>query len=506
MGSSCSLCDSLAMPTTTHTFVETRGFTAHVAQCGNGPPLFLLHGWPEFWATWEPMFERLGDNYRLIAPDFRGFGESGNPTPGRTDQAGADVLADDIAALMDKLGVARAGFVGHDVGGALMQPLARNAAERLAGLFFFDFVYPGIGPRMAEPARLNNIWYQSFHQMPMAPALVGASRDTCKAYIGHFLRHWAWRKDAFHDVIDIFVDNFLKPGNLSNIAAQTAVIAIVAIGQHLVILTRGIDLSVGSVVALAGLGAAMVAKGGLESRFAVGAEAEAQGWGWPAALLASCLIGTACGWLQGQAITRLKVPPFVVTLGGMSAFRGLALYMAGGGPISGFDEAYRWWGQGYVGPVPVPVIIFLAFAVLAHFVLTSTRYGRSVYAVGGNPEAARLSGLDVDRITTSVYVIIGFMAGLGGFVLSARLNSAEAVAGLTYELTVIASVVIGGTSLFGGIGTIFGTVVGTLLIGVVLNGLVLNNVSSYVQQVIIGVIIVLAVAFDTFAKSRRRRA
>jgi inositol transport system permease protein len=141
-----------------------------------------------------------------------------------------------------------------------------------------------------------------------------------------------------------------------------------------------------------------------------------------------------------------------------------------------------------------------------HFILTSTRYGRSVYRVGGNPEAARLSGLDVDRITTSVYVIIGFMAGLGGFVLSARLNSAEAVAGLTYELTVIASVVIGGTSLFGGIGTIFGTVVGTLLIGVLLNGLVLNNVSSYIQQIIIGVIIVLAVAFDTFAKSRRKRA
>ena len=184
----------------------------------------------------------------------------------------------------------------------------------------------------------------------------------------------------------------------------------------------------------------------MESRFAVGTEAEAHGWGWPLALLAACAIGTACGWLQGVAITRLKVPPFVVTLGGMSAFRGLALYMAGGGPISGFDEAYRWWGQGYVGPVPVPVIIFLALAVVAHVVLTSTRYGRSVYAVGGNPEAARLSGLDVDRITTSVYVIIGFMAGLGGFVLSARLNSAEAVAGLTYELTVIASVVIGGTS------------------------------------------------------------
>ena len=139
-------------------------------------------------------------------------------------------------------------------------------------------------------------------------------------------------------------------------------------------------------------------------------------------------------------------------------------------------------------------------------VLRYTRFGRNVYAVGGNPEAARLSGLNVDRITLSVYVIIGFMAGLGGFVLSARLNSAEAVAGLTYELTVIAGVVIGGTSLFGGVGTIFGTVIGTMLIGVLLNGLVLNNVSSYVQQIIIGVIIVLAVAFDTFAKSKRKRA
>lgn len=304
----------------------------------------------------------------------------------------------------------------------------------------------------------------------------------------------------------ILEPRFLKPLNLFNVMRQVSIYGLLAIGMTFVILTRGIDLSVGSLVALAGLAAAVVAKGGLESRFAVGAEAEAHGYGWPLALLTALAVGTAAGWLQGLAITKLKVPPFVVTLGGMSAFRGLALYMAGGGPISGFDEAYRWWGQGYVGPVPVPVIIFLGFAALAHVVLTSTRYGRSIYCIGGNPEAARLSGLDVDRLTCSVYVIIGFMAGLGGFVLSARLNSAEAVAGLTYELTVIASVVIGGTSLFGGIGSIFGTVVGTVLIGVLLNGLVLNNVSSYVQQIVIGVIIVLAVAFDTFAKSRRRRA
>jgi inositol transport system permease protein len=200
------------------------------------------------------------------------------------------------------------------------------------------------------------------------------------------------------------------------------------------------------------------------------------------------------------------VPAFVVTLGGMSVFRGAALLFAAGGPISGFQPDFAWWGQGKIFSVPVPVIIFLTCAVIAHIVLSYTRYGRQVYAVGGNPEAARLAGVNVTAIIWSVYIIMGFFAGLGAFVLSARLNSAEAVAGTGYELTVIASVVIGGTSLFGGSGSIFGTVIGALLIGVLLNGLVLLNVNSYIQQIIIGVIIVLAVAFDTFAKSRRRRA
>ncbi len=307
-------------------------------------------------------------------------------------------------------------------------------------------------------------------------------------------------------VFALLEPRFLSPLNLFNVMRQVSIFGLLAIGMTFVILTRGIDLSVGSLLAFAGLVAAAVAKGGFESRFAVGTAAEALGYGWFLAMLAALAVGTLCGALQGLAITRLEVPPFVVTLGGMSAFRGAALLFAGGGPISGFDDGYRWWGQGYLGPIPVPVIIFAIAAIVAATVLRYTRFGRNVYAVGGNPEAARLSGLDVGRITLSVYVIIGFMAGLGGFVLSARLNSAEAVAGLTYELTVIAGVVIGGTSLFGGIGTIFGTVIGTLLIGVLLNGLVLNNVSSYVQQIIIGVIIVLAVAFDTFAKSRRRRA
>jgi inositol transport system permease protein len=303
---------------------------------------------------------------------------------------------------------------------------------------------------------------------------------------------------------------FFSMVNLLNVLRQVSIYGLLAVGMTFVILTAGIDLSVGSLLAFAGLAAAAVAKGGLANRFSVGLEQEAAGYGWGLALVAALAIGVAGGLIQGVAITRLKVPPFVVTLGGMSVFRGAALLFAGGGPISGFPRDYTWWGQGRIGPswlpVPIPVIIFAFFAIVAHIVLRYTRYGRNVYAVGGNPEAARLSGLNVPWIIASVYVIIGFFAGLGGFVLSARLNSAEAVAGLQYELTVIASVVIGGTSLFGGIGTIFGTVVGTILIGVLLNGLVLMNVSSYIQQIIIGVIIVLAVAFDTFAKSRRRRA
>ena len=301
----------------------------------------------------------------------------------------------------------------------------------------------------------------------------------------------------------ILEPRFMSQINLFNVMRQVSITGLLAVGMTFVILTAGIDLSVGSLVAFAGLVAAAVAKGGLENRFTVG---EGVGYGWPLAALAAIAVGLICGWLQGIAITRLKVPPFVVTLGGMSAFRGAALLFAAGGPISGFEPSFTWWGQGKIGPVPVPVIIFLVAAVIAHITLRYTRYGRQVYAVGGNPEAARLSGLNVDRIIASVYVIIGFFAGLGSFVLAARLNSAEAVAGTGYELTVIASVVIGGTSLFGGSGTIFGTVVGTLLIGVLLNGLVLMNVSSYIQQIIIGVIIVLAVAFDTFAKSRRRKA
>jgi pimeloyl-ACP methyl ester carboxylesterase len=195
-----------------HLTVRANGAAFHVARAGQGKPLLLLHGWPEFWLTWEPVMTRLADRFTMIAPDLRGFGDSDKPDGAAY---GPDQHADDMIALLDALGIEKVGVVGHDVGGAVMQPFARKAPERIAGLFFFDFVYPGIGPRMAAPDRLNHIWYQSFHQMEMAPALVGASRDSCRTYIGHFLRNWSHRKETFDDVLEAFTDNFMKAGNLA---------------------------------------------------------------------------------------------------------------------------------------------------------------------------------------------------------------------------------------------------------------------------------------------------
>ena len=296
---------------------------------------------------------------------------------------------------------------------------------------------------------------------------------------------------------------FLHPLNIFNVMRQISITGLIALGMTFVIIVRGIDLSVGSLIALCGLVGAVIAKGGLVERFSVGLDTElANPWYW--ALAGSVLIGLLAGTLNGVCITKLKVPAFVVTLGGLSAYRGTALIVSDGGPISGFNEAYRWIGQGKIGMVPIPVIIFLVFIVLCHIVLKYTVYGRYIYSVGGNPEAARLSGINIDLIITSTYIITGFFVGLAAFILSARLNSSEAVAGMGYELNVIAVVVVGGTSLFGGRGNILGTIIGAMLFGVLQNGLVLLNVSSYIQQIIIGIILILAVTFDKFSKSVRQ--
>lgn len=289
--------------------------------------------------------------------------------------------------------------------------------------------------------------------------------------------------------------NFLSVRNVTNILTEVSIYGIVAVGMTCVILTGGVDLAVGSVLAFAALAGAWVVTN-------VGAGAFF-GMGFLVALIISCAIGTLTGYIHGKTITLFNVPPFIVTLGGMTIWRGATLLMNDGAPIAGFDAGYRWWGRGDVLGIPVPVLVLFVVAAAGYVVLRYTRYGRQIYAVGGNPEAARLTGINVPRVLVSVYVIVGFLAGLAGFLLSARLGSAEAIAGTSYELRIIASVVIGGTSLFGGMGGIGGTMIGALLIGVLLNGLVMMNVSPYFQQIVMGVIIVLAVAFDTYAKMRR---
>jgi inositol transport system permease protein len=286
---------------------------------------------------------------------------------------------------------------------------------------------------------------------------------------------------------------FLSMRNVANILTEVSIYGIIAVGMTFVILTAGVDLAVGSLLAFAGMSGAYVMK-------AIGADYPLS---WLVALATATAVGSLVGFLQGKAVTFFSIPPFIVTLGGLTIWRGATLILNDGSPISGFDASYRWWGTGSIAGVPVPIVLFGAIAAAGFVTQRYTRYGRYVYAVGGNPEAARLNGLDVAAIITSVYLIVGALSGLAGFLLSARLGAAEAVGGIGYELRVIASVVIGGTSLAGGRGGVGGTIIGALLIGVLTNGLVIMHVSSYWQQVVIGLIIVAAVAFDMYAKSHR---
>ncbi len=297
-------------------------------------------------------------------------------------------------------------------------------------------------------------------------------------------------------VLSFANEYFMTGRNLVNVLRQVSINGILAIGMTFVILTRGIDLSVGSIVALSGL---------VASSFATTSAASAVAGGpYPAgvALAVGLGVGAATGAVSGLLIARFRVAPFVVTLGMLSAARGLTLLYAQGRPIPALTEGFRWIGTGTVLSVPVPVLLFLAVALVAWYVLGWTRYGRQIYAVGGNPHAAVVSGINLGRMHFSVYVISGALAGLAGMVLAARTGSALPQAGLSYELDAIAAVVIGGTSLAGGIGTIGGTLVGALLIGVVNNGLDLLGVESYYQQIIKGALIVAAVLLD---QSRTRK-
>ena len=281
---------------------------------------------------------------------------------------------------------------------------------------------------------------------------------------------------------------FLTVSNIVNVLQQSAIIAIVAAGITFVIISGGIDLSVGSVLALAGL---------------VMADALRAGVALPVAISLALGVGILAGCLNGLLVTLGRIPPFIATLGTMSAVRGLALMYTGGTPISGFSADFRALAAGGLFGVPAPVVVMLGVYLVAHAVLVRTKVGRYAYAIGGNEEGARLSGINVTFHKTVVYAICGMLSGLAAVLLSARLNSAQPIAGTSYELDAIAAAVIGGTSLMGGEGTLAGTLIGALIMGVLRNGLNLLNVSSYLQQVAIGLVIIIAVFVDMVMKRRR---
>lgn len=292
-------------------------------------------------------------------------------------------------------------------------------------------------------------------------------------------------------------DSFLTFDNGLNVLRQISINLCLSIGMTLVILSGGIDLSVGSVLALSGAIAAGVLKNGLALPYT---DSTLQ-FTVLGAIVVGVLVGLALGWCNGVSITRFGLPPFVATLGMLSIARGLTMLSTGGFPITDLGPSFRFMGTGYWLKIPMPVWISAALVAVFVVVTRRTRFGRYLYAVGGNERAAKLSGLNVDRIKRTVYTLCGGLAGVAGLLVAARLDSATPIAGVSYELDSIAAVVIGGTSLSGGRGSIVGTVLGCLIIGVLNNGLVLLEVSPFWQQVIKGFVILAAVAIDRASRS-----
>jgi inositol transport system permease protein len=296
----------------------------------------------------------------------------------------------------------------------------------------------------------------------------------------------------------VLVASFLSPAfmsriNLINIVRQMSVVGLIALGVTGVIVSAGIDLSSGSVVGLTAVVAASLAQ---DPEFATPFY---PGLNVPliVPILAACGVGALVGLVNGSLVAKTRIPPFIATLGTFTAIRGLALLYTGGRPISDLTDSYNFIGQGDVFGLPVPIIILVIMAVVTHILYAHTKFGKYIYAIGGNEQAARVSGIDASKYKMLIYVYAGFLAGMAGLVVSSRIGSGQPGLGVGYELDAIAAAVIGGSSLSaGGIGTVAGTIVGALIIGVLNNILDLMNVSAYWQQIIKGCIIVGAVIID----------
>ncbi len=289
-------------------------------------------------------------------------------------------------------------------------------------------------------------------------------------------------------ILSILSPSFMQVRNLLNVVRQISLIAIIGMGVTFCIITTGIDLSSGSVLALVGVIAASLDQGH-----------------YP--LIVSIIVGLAAGacmgFVNGSISALGRIPPFIATLGMMISARGLALLYSNGIPITGLSDAFLVIGGGYFLGIPLPIYIMLFVAVVSHILLKHTKFGKYVYAIGGNQQAAIVSGINVKKYLILVYTYAGTLAGVSGIVLASRLSAGQPTAGVNYELDAIASAVIGGTSLSGGVGTIPGTIIGALIIGVLNNGLILLNVSPYLQLVSKGIIIVAAVLLD--ARGRKKK-
>lgn len=291
---------------------------------------------------------------------------------------------------------------------------------------------------------------------------------------------------ALFIILSIASPNFLTSTNLSSVVRQTAVINIIALGMTVIIISGGIDLSVGSILALAGLLGAMTM----------------EKYGIAAGVLAGMAVGLACGFSNGLMINSLRISPFIVTLGTMGIFRGLALIISKGLPVHDIPPAFSYLGEGTLLGVPFVLWILLLCAVTTHTMLEHTRHGRYAFSIGSNPDAAFYAGVPVKFHTTIVYAVAGMLTGLSGMIEVSRLMTGQPTGGQGYELTAIAAVVIGGGSLRGGEGSVLGTLVGAFIMGLLANGSDLLGTNPYWQQVIIGSVIILAVAFDELRKRR----
>ena len=284
-------------------------------------------------------------------------------------------------------------------------------------------------------------------------------------------------------LISLITPQFLTVSNLTIIVTQVSINALLAFGVTFVIITGGIDLSLGSIVAVTGVTSAMLAHPDSNPVLIP--------------IVMGLLAGLLMGVFNGFIITKSKIAPFIVTLGTMTIGRGLALILSDGRPVSNLSDSFNYLGSGTIFGIPILILIFILVFALCSIILSKTILGRYIYAIGGNEQAARASGINIDRVKLSVYSISGLLAGLAGILLASRITTGQPNAGAGFELDAIAAVVIGGTSTAGGRGTMTGTLIGVLLIGVINNGLDLLNVTSYYQQVVMGIIIIGAVIIDS---------